>query len=587
MFLKQVLYKNMFNLVGELIMNIEITPFSYRGSYMSLFKHNDKLWLQSLHGKSKTHMDSLEILITHKNNSIPFEVIENYTSLLLKSDFGDVKVCFDTAQKIVFFSQDNLGIRLESHPKFNFEYNFQLGKGNNPYYIVNSYKNLTKYLVYDKNSQTSLHQSLNVDNTGSNKIANNSSIINIAPKEGSSSILVVIQDIPTNMEKPINSALDFDSIQKIAQQNFDDFVKKFKPVQMSYQNIQKNAIYTIWSAIVNPLGNLKLTSIYASNNKFPGIWSWDHCFMALAIAGVDDRLAWDQMKVVFQHQDELGQLPGSISDSTIRWNFSKPPIQAFAFQKMSQKMYFDEPRLREIYQWISKQVNFYLNFKDSNGDGICEYDHGNDSGQDNSSVFANNVVVDSPDLSAYLIFAMNYLMKLCKKLNQGEKLEYWTKRKAALLSKFKTYFFDENNLPFAREMFIGQKIHSQGLLPLISLIIGNDLEPAQVKAIVSDLKDNFISPFGVATEALNSPLYQDDAYWRGPIWGPSSVIMYEALKDVGETDLAQEIAEKFCKTVKKYGFAENFNAKTGIGLRDKSFSWTASAFLYFANELNL
>jgi hypothetical protein len=39
--------------------------------------------------------------------------------------------------------------------------------------------------------------------------------------------------------------------------------------------------------------------------------------------------------------------------------------------------------------------------------------------------------------------------------------------------------------------------------------------------------------------------------------------------------------------VKAYGFAENFNAKTGVGLRDKSFSWTASAFLYFANELHL
>ena len=63
--------------------------------------------------------------------------------------------------------------------------------------------------------------------------------------------------------------------------------------------------------------------------------------------------------------------------------------------------------------------------------------------------------------------------------------------------------------------------------------------------------------------------------------------MYEALKDAGETTLAKEIASKFCQTVKTYGFAENFDAKTGVGLRDKSFSWTASAFLYFANELDL
>nr|WP_227005310.1 hypothetical protein [Companilactobacillus paralimentarius] len=65
------------------------------------------------------------------------------------------------------------------------------------------------------------------------------------------------------------------------------------------------------------------------------------------------------------------------------------------------------------------------------------------------------------------------------------------------------------------------------------------------------------------------------------------MIMYEALKDAGEIELAQKIADSFCKTVKTYGFAENFDAKTGVGLRDKSFSWTASAFLYFASELHL
>jgi glycogen debranching enzyme len=139
----------------------------------------------------------------------------------------------------------------------------------------------------------------------------------------------------------------------------------------------------------------------------------------------------------------------------------------------------------------------------------------------------------------------------------------------------------------AKEMFTGKKIASQSLLPLVSLIISPDLDKSKKQAIVSDLKQHFITDFGISTEAIDSPLYQSDAYWRGPIWGPSSVIMYEALKDAGENTLAKKIAARFCQTVKNYGFAENFDAKTGVGLRDKSFSWTASAFLYFANELDL
>ena len=36
----------------------------------------------------------------------------------------------------------------------------------------------------------------------------------------------------------------------------------------------------------------------------------------------------------------------------------------------------------------------------------------------------------------------------------------------------------------------------------------------------------------------------------------------------------------------KSGFAENFDAKTGNGLRDPEYTWTASAFLVLAHELD-
>jgi len=568
-------------------MNIRINPFSYNGSYMSLFEHDNHLWLQSLHGKSKDHMDSMEILVTYDNKTIPFKVVEDYTLLKLETSVGVVKICFDTAQKIVFTSDDNLGIRFETHPKFNYEYNYRLGKEDNPYYIVNSYKNLTKYLIYTENCSSDLHQTLSVDDTGSTKTANNSSRIDVFPEIDNQYTLCVVQDIPTNMEKPTPGLTDFDEIQKIAKNNFEDFLVKFQLVQTSFQKTQKDAAYIIWSSIVNPQGNLKLPAIYASNNKFPGVWSWDHCFMALAMAGVNNQLAWDQMKVIFQYQDKDGQLPGSVSDSTIRWNFSKPPIHAFTFKKMQKKMHFNEAQLEQIYTWISRQVHFYLTFKDSNEDGICEYDHGNDSGQDNSTVFASNTVVDSPDLTAYLIFAMGYLSDLSKQLNKTEQADYWFKQKDMLLHKFSTYFFDNDNLPFAREMFTGKKIESQGLLPMISLIIGKEMDTKRLQTISNYLKDHFLTKFGISTEAIDSKDYQNDAYWRGPIWGPSTVIMYEALKDIDENDLAATIARSFCETVKNYGFAENFDAKTGVGLRDKSFSWTASAFLYLSSELNL
>ena len=58
---------------------------------------------------------------------------------------------------------------------------------------------------------------------------------------------------------------------------------------------------------------------------------------------------------------------------------------------------------RDIYDKLYKQINYWLEYHDCNNDGIPEYHHGNDSGYDNSTVFINNFVVDSPDLTAYLL----------------------------------------------------------------------------------------------------------------------------------------------------------------------------------------
>ena len=53
----------------------------------------------------------------------------------------------------------------------------------------------------------------------------------------------------------------------------------------------------------------------------------------------------------------------------------------------------------------------------------------------------------------------------------------------------------------------------------------------------------------------------------------------------GEDALADEISLKFCKLIKKSGFSENFDAKTGDARRDSAYTWTASAFLVLAHEL--
>jgi putative isomerase len=126
---------------------------------------------------------------------------------------------------------------------------------------------------------------------------------------------------------------------------------------------------------------------------------------------------------------------------------------------------------------------------------------------------------------------------------------------------------------------------SNSLMSYLPILLGEKL-PANIRTkMIMNLKQSgFLTQWGLATENINSPLYSDDGYWKGPIWAPSTMIIVDGLNKCGESVLAKEIATKFCDLCQKSGFAENFNARTGEGLRDRAYTWTASVFLILGHE---
>ncbi|MEI2392984.1 hypothetical protein V8V55_24650 [Priestia megaterium] len=573
-------------------MDLSHVPFSYFGSYLSIsyqHEYNDSqkgLFIRSLHGKSKSHMDVLKLIPLKYGLPVEYEYTANYNFIRIVFDEGEILICFDGESKLLIKGKgEGVGLRLDTKPLYNFEYNYLLGNKDNKYCIINSYKNLTKLLIFPSTGSIHLRQDVYIDQTGSMDKADNVSFVEILSNKDDE-FLCVIQDIPTHILKPDWNEYSFTEAIKRVERNFGEFCSKQLNVPQRYINTIHPAAYVTWSSIVRPDGYLKRYTMYASNHHFPGAWSWDHCFNAVALAGVDNDLAWDQMATLFDYQDSLGQIPGSVSDSTVRWNFTKPPVQGLFFSKMIKKMDFTEEQLKQAYTWVSKQVHFYFSYKDSNEDGICEYHHGNDSGQDNSTVFASPVVIDSPDLTAFLIKAMEMLSDFAERLEMPEEKIYWDKKADGLTQLFCTYFVEEG-LPVAKITETGLPIESNSLLPLMSLVIGNRLPEDIKNNLVSTLNSKrYLTEWGVATEAIDSPLYEDDAYWRGAIWGPTTLLLVDALEECGEMNLSEEIADKYCRLTSKNGFAENFNARTGEPLRDRSFAWTASSFLYLAAKLS-
>ncbi|WP_246852710.1 amylo-alpha-1,6-glucosidase [Naasia sp. SYSU D00948] len=364
---------------------------------------------------------------------------------------------------------------------------------------------------------------------------------------------------------------------------FPEWLEGAPPAPSHLAEARELAAYVTWSSLVGRSGHLRRPSMYMSKNWMVNVWSWDHCFNALALR---DRLvlARDQLLTIFDHQSRHGNLPDSINDGTRTYTFTKPPVHGWALLRLLERGSVGESWLREAYPPLASWTEWWLRERVAPGRRLPHYYHGNDSGWDNSTVFAAGVPVESPELAAFLVLQTEALAIVAGKLGDDEAARRWTETSSGLQAALLDELWTGDRF-LARSALTGEAVPSESLQLLLPLVLGRRLPREVFGAAVERLRTGgFLTEHGPATEAVSSPLYEPDGYWRGPIWAPSTLLLVDGLRDGGELELARGIAEGFCAMVAESGMAENFDAVTGAGLRDRAYSWTASVFLVLASD---
>jgi glycogen debranching enzyme len=133
----------------------------------------------------------------------------------------------------------------------------------------------------------------------------------------------------------------------------------------------------------------------------------------------------------------------------------------------------------------------------------------------------------------------------------------------------------------AQSVGTGDTWSTSSLLDLMPIVLGEHL-PDDISSMLADRIEAHLTPYGLATELPTSPHYRSDGYWRGPIWAPATVLIEDGLRRAGHEGLADEISARFRALCEAHGFAENFDALTGTGLRDRAYTWTAASYLFLA-----
>lgn len=350
--------------------------------------------------------------------------------------------------------------------------------------------------------------------------------------------------------------------------------------------------YNLWSSFVRADDIYYRDSMLMSKKGMSSLWSWDHCFNALAIARCKDRefakqKAFDQFAAPFWLQTEKGVLPDMWNpDNITRWGTTKPPVHGWCFSRLMDYFDFDDTELKTVYGWLEKWTSWWLNCSDTDNDGIPDYPQGCDSGWDNSTLFDLGFYCETPDLPAYLIMQMNTLARISRKLNDEATAISWDKKAKEMLDRFIAHSY--NGERFIPKLSISHKCQENptSLLSLMPIVLGDLLPKDIFDKLVVILKRDFITDNGLATEMPTSLEYNPDGYWRGPIWAPSTYLIVDGLRRGGYPQLAKEIAEKYCNMScnKAKGNYENFDALSGIGRRAPGYTWSASVYMILRGE---
>lgn len=396
---------------------------------------------------------------------------------------------------------------------------------------------------------------------------------------------VVIEEFET-ARAPYRVTDSFDAAVSAVRDEFAEYLEMVAGWRTAGTPAAELAAYVLWSATVSPRGILARESIFMSKHWMDKVWSWDHCFNALALAPAGTELALDQFLTPFDHQESSGALPDSVTHSEILYNFVKPPIHGWALAKLRGRAAtaIATDQLAEIYELMARWSRFWLDFRRVPGHALPHYQHGNDSGWDNSTAFDFDRLIESPDLAAFLLLQLDVLADLSDELGLGE-APSWRRERDELTDALMTQLW--NGTAFhGVGVTSGRTSKTTSLLTLLPIVAGARLPREVTDRLAADIAAH-LTEWGPATQLPGTPEYEDDGYWRGPIWAPSTVIIEDGLRTSGHTDLADTVSARFRRLCETSGFAENFDAITGAGLRDRAYTWTASSYLLLAHEAEL
>jgi len=315
---------------------------------------------------------------------------------------------------------------------------------------------------------------------------------------------------------------------------FERWYAIYPPVGAEYEDMKRRAVRFIWESRAEPGGYIKEPMIRFTKPPEHNCFSWHQVYHAMIMRDADT--AVQTLMNMFPNQDEYGHLPDLITEDYINITAAKPPIHGYGllrlFDTLGDKITVEH--CARTYPGLLKWFGFWTTLRDTDNDGVPQYNHGCESGYDFSLMFAKGVPVETPDLICYVALLANALGQLAIRLNLPEDAAKWCGKSEFLLDKLFTEFWNGERF-IAKLSGIHEVVEFDELEAYLPFMLGEKLPAPIADKMARDLEEHYVTPHGLRSRPGRP----------GTILGFSQAKILPGLYLAGKRDLAVKLLRGF------------------------------------------
>jgi hypothetical protein len=305
-------------------------------------------------------------------------------------------------------------------------------------------------------------------------------------------------------------------------------------------------------------------------------WGWGHggqvfheSLTMLAYALMDPLSAMNSQRVYKERQYKDGYInyrTGPYLDETISYNnqlTSSAPWYAWQNWEVY-KLTKDKPFLEEMYASSAAFYRYYVQHRDADGDGLCEWgaEAVLECVRDGLVAVWDQVgwpaEFEALDGNAMLVVEARALSSMAAELGRAQEAQEWKRDADERSRKINATFWDEETgFYYLVDRRTHQFTHKKqndlkrqeiiGFLPLWAGIVDSTRARKLVTALTDPKK--FWRKYGVPSLAADDPYYNPKGYWNGPVWVEWDYLIERGLIDYGYTNEARELTNRVAENM--------------------------------------